>query len=32
MANRKLPFEQLLRDEALTAFKLWETTENKTDY
>jgi tRNA(Arg) A34 adenosine deaminase TadA len=32
MANRRLPFVQLLRDEALSAFKLWETAENKTDY
>ena len=28
MADRKLPFVQLLRDEALSAFKLWEE-ENK---
>ncbi|WP_183566143.1 nucleoside deaminase [Mucilaginibacter sp. SP1R1] len=32
MTKRKLPFIQLLRDEALSAFKLWDTTENKTDY
>ena len=32
MENRKLSFVLLLRDEALSAFKLWETTENKTDY
>ena len=32
MSNRKLSFIQLLRDEALSAFKLWESTENRTDY
>src|ERR1700754_4899378 len=32
MESRKLSFTQLLRTEALSAFKLWETTENKTDY
>lgn len=32
MTQRKLPFVQLLRDEALVAFKLWENAENKTDY
>lgn len=32
MSDRKLGFVQLLRDEALPAFKLWEATENKTDY
>lgn len=32
MANRKMNFIQLLRDEAMSAFKLWETTENKADY
>jgi guanine deaminase len=32
MANRKLPIIQLLRDEALQAFKLWETSEKRTEY
>ncbi|UOE48168.1 nucleoside deaminase [Mucilaginibacter sp. SMC90] len=32
MDKRKLPFVQILRDEALTAFKLWETTEHKDHY
>jgi guanine deaminase len=32
MAERKLPVVQLMRDEALQAFKLWETSELKTDY
>jgi tRNA(Arg) A34 adenosine deaminase TadA len=32
MENRKLPFQQLLRDEAIQAFKLWETTEHKEHY
>jgi tRNA(Arg) A34 adenosine deaminase TadA len=32
MENRKLPMIQLLRDEALQAFKLWETSERKTEY
>ncbi|SEO27557.1 tRNA(Arg) A34 adenosine deaminase TadA [Mucilaginibacter gossypiicola] len=32
MDKRKLPFVQLLRDEALTAFKLWETTEHREHY
>jgi len=32
MAKRKLPFVQLLRDEALAAFKLWEVAENKNTY
>ena len=32
MESRKLSFVQLLRTEALPAFKLWESTENKTDY
>lgn len=32
MAERKLPVVQLLRDEAISAFKLWETSELKTDY
>jgi guanine deaminase len=29
MENRKLPFVQLLREEALTAFKLWESSDLK---
>jgi tRNA(Arg) A34 adenosine deaminase TadA len=32
MENRKLPILQLLRDEALQAFKLWETSDRKTEY
>lgn len=32
MNDRKLPVIQLLRDEALQAFKLWETSEKKTEY
>lgn len=32
MEQRKLPVVQLLRDEALQAFKLWETSEKKTEY
>jgi guanine deaminase len=32
MEKRKLPVIQLLRDEALQAFKLWETSEKKTEY
>ncbi|WP_295655659.1 nucleoside deaminase [uncultured Mucilaginibacter sp.] len=32
MDDRKLPFAQLLRDEAQGAFKLWQTLENKTEY
>lgn len=32
MEKRKLPFVQILRDEALTAFKLWEATEHKDHY
>jgi guanine deaminase len=32
MENRKLPFQQLLRDEAIQAFKLWEATEHKEQY
>ncbi|MEO6521503.1 MAG: nucleoside deaminase [Mucilaginibacter sp.] len=32
MANRKLPIVQMLRDEAQGAFKLWTSTENKTEY
>ena len=32
MADRKLPIVQLLRDEALGAFKLWSASESKTEY
>lgn len=32
MANRKIPVVQLLRAEAQGAFKLWETSEIKTNY
>jgi guanine deaminase len=32
MEKRKLPIEQLMRDEALGAFKLWSASESKTDY
>lgn len=32
MAKRRLPIIQLLRDEALQAFKLWETSEKKMEY
>jgi len=32
MDQRKLPVVQLMRDEALNAFKLWETSEKKTEY
>jgi len=32
MDKRKLPFIQLLRDEALVAFKLWENSGSKIDY
>ncbi len=31
MEKRKLPIQQLLRDEALQAFKLWEKSPMKTD-
>lgn len=30
--NRKIPFEQLSRNEALKAFEEWEKLENKIDY
>jgi len=30
--NRKLPTTQLLRDEALKAFSLWQTSTRKTEY
>ena len=32
MNERQLPIEQLLRDEALKAFKLWDESEMKTEY
>jgi tRNA(Arg) A34 adenosine deaminase TadA len=32
MKDRKIPVVQLLRDEAQSAFKLWETSETKTEY
>jgi tRNA(Arg) A34 adenosine deaminase TadA len=32
MDKRKLPVIQLMRDEALNAFKLWETSEKRTEY
>ena len=32
MHNRKLPIVQLMRDEALNAFKLWSESESRTDY
>src|SRR6201989_2378679 len=32
MEKRKLPHQQLLRDEALGAFRLWEENEGKTAY
>jgi len=32
MNERKLQIIQLLRDEALSAFKLWNDSESKTDY
>jgi tRNA(Arg) A34 adenosine deaminase TadA len=32
MVDRKLPFIQLLREEALSAFKLWETSDMKNSY
>ncbi len=32
MKQRKLEIVQLLRDEALSAFKLWEDSGSKTDY
>lgn len=30
--DRKLPSQQLLRDEALRAFEMWQQSTNKTDY
>jgi tRNA(Arg) A34 adenosine deaminase TadA len=32
MEKRKLPHTQLMRDDALGAFKLWSESESKTDY
>lgn len=32
MSNRKLPVVQLLRNEAQEAFRLWETSDKKTEY
>ena len=32
MDSRKLPIVQLMRDEALQAFKLWSEAEGKTEY
>lgn len=32
LAHRKLPAEQLLREEALKAFAQWEKSEKKTNY
>ena len=32
MSERKLPFIQLMRDEALQAFKAWEVSAEKTHY
>ena len=32
MEKRKLPFVQLMRDEALQVFKQWEASETRTDY
>ena len=32
MEKRKLPFVQLMRDEALNAFKLWSDSEDKKEY
>jgi guanine deaminase len=32
MHQRKVQLVQLLRDEALPVFKLWESSESKTDY
>lgn len=32
MPERKLPTEQLLRDEAMEAFNLWRTSDTKTSY
>jgi tRNA(Arg) A34 adenosine deaminase TadA len=32
MAERKLPIIQMMRDEALNAFRLWSEHEGRTDY
>ena len=32
MPDRKLPIVQMMRDEALSAFRLWSETEGKTHY
>lgn len=32
MTERKLPIVQMMRDEALSAFRLWSETEGKTEY
>jgi guanine deaminase len=32
MEKRKLPFVQLMHDEAMGAFKLWAASESKTNY
>ena len=32
MDQRRLPIVQLMRDEALNAFRLWTENENRTDY
>jgi guanine deaminase len=32
MEKRKLPFVQLMRDEAFAVFKQWEISESRTDY
>jgi guanine deaminase len=32
MEKRKLPFVQMMRNEALGAFKIWSESESKTDY
>ena len=32
MPHRKLPIMQMMRNEALSAFRLWSESESKTDY
>ena len=32
MNERKIDFKQLLREEALEAFRAWEESENKIEY
>ena len=32
LEKRKIPMNQMLRDEALSAFKLWENKEDKIEY